>query len=1408
MQSENLSMPRRVKPFCVLILAVVTGVIPIYTGSMRVAAGALEPGGAVTGEDDARTGPIDVYVNDSFAAADAVEKAKVLAEQGRWREAAELLQQTADEEGDKLIRVGPERYVGVRRRIHTLIAHWPTEGIAAYRSVYEPRMQAELSEVTKSHSVLQLLDLFERYFCTASAANLADAIGQMAVESGDFDLAESVYRRVLEEHPDRSSHAQRFRAMLAILAAIQGQSAQEEADQRTRITWMGNERVLGELLAEIGPDFSDVRERIAASQWPIFGGNTERNRRSSTGIDELGLLWQFDDFTEAGGEDTGQVGDGSSGEARGRFLSMHPVVSDGLVFVQRGREVVALHLATGRLAWRFHEKESEESSLAYIVQSSAGGPRWEAVTVDAGRAYAALPTDTVPYSNYELGDNGAEIVCLDAATGALLWRVDADGVSEPFAQVTFDSSPVVRGGGVYVVGRRRRSFGFEDCYLYRFDASDGRFTRRTHLGGASTGTFGSRHASKAIPALHGDTVYISTNLGTVAAVSAHSGDVRWLRRYARDRFTSANGASRVEKETLPWQVNPAIWSDGRLAVSPTDSTAVMLFDAADGKVLQTIPVGRLGGGVLLGLSGDSLYTAGQQVCRYDLDTRRVVWSERLPEGLDIFGRGALLTDRVFIPALDRLLTFDLGEGRSGAAPWGPEAEGGNVLPLPDQLLVAGVSRISAYVRKAAIWTALRARMTAAPSDPVPALELAEIAFNNGEIREALAALAAAAERTNALDRPDEGALTRRIFDDAVTFAGRLAEQGKLQPEAMEALFGYAAEHAQDAQNHLSYRLEFARLFERQERPEKAVRLYQQILKDRSLRGIPVGASKREVTAGQMAEARIGALIETSGRSAYAPFEAEARIWLERGTAAGDVGALERVIETFPNSRSASLATMAIGDLLAGKGEPLKAAVWYSRCFHRYAQQVDQPSLIKKIADAYEQGGKPERAYLWLTKGVREYPDARVEHEGRAMTFRDYRNRLKEVRRLVEASRPRVRLPLRDHRKIEMADEAILLNPRFSEVPLSDWSRFFVYTPEGIRAYDAPGASEAWGQPAEVRQAAELLVARQDVAVFATLYEVFGLDVETGARRWSYGEYPEHLDRVEGDWEDGSAFRAHAVSGRRLISVRDDGQMSCVDVESGRIVWSRVHRPQGTGLIRFAEPWVVYPVMQEGQAVICVIDGASGEWSGAIVTGEIAAVEDLFVTLDGGIVMATTRSVSGYEAETGRRKWRVSAEGHLRRTSLLADFDALYFSDDGGHAKKISLQDGQTLWESQGLAPRGSEDLTIQRVDASLIVSTGSSVAAVDAVTGLTLWKGTTAAWPRFAFRLLSDAYLAAVDVPGGLQESAGTAYFYDHRNGGGRLVPDGGTLKLETLHDVRNVLLVRDALVVQDASTLHVWRHD
>ncbi len=1344
----------------------------------------------------------EIYLNDSFEAADALAKAKALAAAGRWTEAAEILQRAIDGAGDKLVRVAGGSYTGIRQHVSDLIARWPRPGIAAYRDLFERDMETALADAANARSVDVFIPLFERYFCTVAAAKLADTIAQLAVESGDLGLAERTYRRVLDRHPDASLYATHYRAMLTLLAAMRGDAVELGNDAEVKIRWMGQDRTLRDVVAEIGKGIAGLKQPMPADRWPIFAGDAGRNRSASTRVDDPGLLWRFD-LTEPRLQTESFELPTRGKTDNPRELTIFPIAGDGLIWVQRRREIVALYQNTGAVAWRFGSETRQSGGFDYLEDAPPG---WDSPTLHDGRLYAVLPGDESPYYNYETPRAISELVCLDARTGRLIWQVNQRSGDDPLSEVSFDSTPIVQYGRVYAVGRRRRTFGFEDCYLYRLSAADGRVEQRTHLGSASTGTFGARPATRSMPAMHGDAIFVCTNLGSIAAVSAYTGDVRWLRLYERVGFDAAQPGGRSSRDVSPWQFNPLVWDGGRLICSPTDSTSIIILSAQDGEMQRAIPLAELGEmEAVLGVRGALLCGVGKEALCYDLTAGSTKWSTPLPEGSRLFGRGGWAEEELLIPRREGLSRFRIADGRRADSPWDAEGEGGNLLALPDQLLAASGGSIASYVRKSEIWDALRGRMAAALSDPLPALELAEVALGAGEYAEALTVLDEAVRRAERAAPTMDSTLSDRLFADALKFAEVLAQRSKLEPAVLDRLHTYASNAARDTESGLRYRFLFAELFDRYRQPDRALRLYQQILTDRSLREAATAASPRTpgpARAGTTAQARIEKLLEQNGREIYSRYESEAAKWLSSGRSAGDESILRQVVETFPNSESAPKALIASGDVLAKAGRTEAAARQFAKAYHRYPKQTDRPALLRRIADTFEKAGMIDHAYRWLSKAAREFPTATVEHQGRSISIAQYRDRLSDARERVEPRRPKIALPLNHTYERQFEGKVALLSPWFGDDPNARWSRYYVYTSDGLQAFNSRDGQPLWPAPAAVSVAAELLIARSDLAVFATSHEVFALDVTTGARRWSHGEYPKQMADPGADWEGGGAFRSHAVQGDRLVSVRDDGRMTAIAIDTGKLLWSQSRRPAPLGRIRFVEPWIVYYVSQDGRAVLCLVEAETGAWLDAVMTDEKRPIEELFVTLEGQIIVVTSQGVSSYDVETRNRLWQTPLPGPPRPASLLLDLDSLYVADEGGDIRKIDLDDGRLHGQLERLVQRGEDDLTIQREGGSLIISTTASVSAVDSVTGLTLWRGTTPERCRLVSRLITDAYVVAVDLSDGLREGRSAAYFYDHRNASGVIPRAGGAPDLGPLTELRTVLALDHALVIQTGSTI------
>ncbi|RME37256.1 MAG: hypothetical protein D6788_09870 [Planctomycetota bacterium] len=134
-------------------------------------------------------------------------------------------------------------------------------------------------------------------------------------------------------------------------------------------------------------------------------------------------------------------------------------------------------------------------------------------------------------------------------------------------------------------------------------------------------------------------------------------------------------------------------------------------------------------------------------------------------------------------------------------------------------------------------------------------------------------------------------------------------------------------------------------------------------------------------------------------------------------------------------------------------------------------------------------------------------------------------------------------------------------------------------------------------------------------------------------------------------------------------------------------------------------------------------------------------------------------------------------------------------------EKIGFEAGRTRWESARLDNRFVE-LTLRRSGDALVVTSPATVQAIDLLTGLTVWSVDAPAEPNFVWTGLTAEFVLALHDPGEGKE--GTIYFYDRDP----LAPASGgsrSLKVVPLSDLRAVLPVDGALILQAGNVIHGW---
>lgn len=266
--------------------------------------------------------------------------------------------------------------------------------------------------------------------------------------------------------------------------------------------------------------------------------------------------------------------------SHGKLLS-GPVIAGGHVFaVDTSGEVSAYHLDTGALVW-----SAQTVDAAHEYQPFGGGLCW-----DADKLFVTTPS--------------AEVVCLNAKDGSVLWRKALTAPSR--------CAPTPYKGAVYVLTTNNQ--------LTALNAQDGA-PLWTHVGMMeSAGLLGG-----ASPAVQGNTLVVAYTSGEVYGLTADTGHALWV------ESLNSPGAVDSLSSLAHIKARPVI-SDG-MAFVISHAGRMSAIDLRSGQFVWTRP---LGGVHTPAVSGNALFfvTSDNHLVCCDKTSGRVRWSKALPQRAD------------------------------------------------------------------------------------------------------------------------------------------------------------------------------------------------------------------------------------------------------------------------------------------------------------------------------------------------------------------------------------------------------------------------------------------------------------------------------------------------------------------------------------------------------------------------------------------------------------------------------------------------------------------------------------------------------------------------------------------------------------------------------------------------------
>jgi len=631
----------------------------------------------------------------------------------QWDEAVETLRELISTSPERLIAVSEDesRYVALSDYVHLKLAALPPEALKLYRERVDPMALKWYEEGMASRDRSLLTAVVEEAFASSWGDDALKALGEMALERGDYARARWHFERILPAelpngaprtwpgYPDTDLDLAAVRARMVLARILEG-SVDLARDELAAFSALHGEAVGYFGGREV--NYAEALKRLLAESaawprlrpdpdWPTFGGNLRRNKALPAAVDGGQVLWRLALREEDAARPRPPFREGAPSDAEGAApLSFYPVVLGDLVLVGGAREVRAVRRESGKPAWGedpggaiFRAELPPEAVPRSLPSTTFGQPRYT-MTVQGDRLYARLGTalSSRPADRTLMVDSGY-LVCLDlAAQGRLLWTVTPE---EGWA---FEGAPVVDGDGVYAA--MRRSDVRPQAHVACFDPQTGRQRWRRFVCGAETPARGMLpEATHNLLTLCDGTLYFNTNLGAVAALGTREGRIHWVTLYCR--ATEGN----LGRPAPHWRrdLNPCVYHRGTLLVAPADSPQIFALEAANGQILWHTDDRVADVRHLLGTTEEHLIASGEKLYWIGLGRRSAGRVEHVwPDGGEKlgYGRGVLAGESVLFPARDKIYLFDQKTARPqkliDLAPLG--VGGGNVLVAGETLLIA------------------------------------------------------------------------------------------------------------------------------------------------------------------------------------------------------------------------------------------------------------------------------------------------------------------------------------------------------------------------------------------------------------------------------------------------------------------------------------------------------------------------------------------------------------------------------------------------------------------------------------------------------------------------------------------------------------------------------------------------
>lgn len=634
---------------------------------------------------------------------------------GQWEPAIDMLRQIYTEDAQALLAVEPGRYLSVPRYGNLLMASLPAEGLKACRLRLDPQARRWFEQAVASRQEAPLQRIVKQAYVSSVTDDALNLLAEWAWERGDVAAARGYWEQLIPitrndqrtqlllRYPDSELPRETTLARLVLCSIAEADSRRAKLEieafakqfPKAEGTLAGKRGKLAEILVGIASEAADWETANTLTQVTTFGVNAERNRVLPNTAEVNAVAWSV----PLSPPPTFAFGKPTMLRSRGP-LCFVPVVWRNVVFVNDADRILAWNVDTGQPAW-----PADEGSDAAIYPAIPAdtppeptrpivGQPWFTLTIHEDRLYARMGSPITGRAVSELSDLASDLVCLDLKQeGLLLWKLSAAELDGEQRGWRFEGTPIVSGDRLYVA--LRRNHPQTQLNIACLDAATGRLVWNRNVCNAST-SFGAERnvASHLLLTLGGNSLFLSTDVGAIAALDCDDGAPQWILTYESKLIAWEKAAAGGPSDGL----TPCVYHRGTLFAAPADSDKLMAIDAATGLVKWSQPVT---GSIqhLLGVGGGHLIATGDDLWGFEVYSgKRWHIGGPDPEGRG-YGRGILAGDVVYWPTREEILTVDQRTGtivRRILLHTVHGQSGGNLVLAPRHLLIAQPDRLVAF----------------------------------------------------------------------------------------------------------------------------------------------------------------------------------------------------------------------------------------------------------------------------------------------------------------------------------------------------------------------------------------------------------------------------------------------------------------------------------------------------------------------------------------------------------------------------------------------------------------------------------------------------------------------------------------------------------------------------------------